>query len=126
MLRPGLAFAFALLLLSCSSADAVVFCSYGSAGAVVRCADYNVVGDTQGQDVTGLEQGLCTSAGGTVVGSCATTGTLGTCTVEETLDGITITSVAYDYAASGLNAAQAEAQCTSENGGGTSATWSAP
>jgi hypothetical protein len=128
MLRFGFPVALALLLPSCGAgSDALVFCSYGSAGNEVSCDDYNVSGDVEGADVNSIEQSECTSGGGTVVGSCSTTSTLGTCTLVESIDMITLTTIEHIYAANGLNASQAEAQCLAENGAnGVSATWSTP
>ncbi len=80
MLRFALPVGLALVLPSCGGSD--VSCSYEVSGLVAGCADYMFSGDSQGQDVTSLEQTACTSGGGTVVGSCSTANTLGACTVS--------------------------------------------
>lgn len=125
MLRFILPAAFALLLPSCGGSD--VFCSYQVSGAEAACADYSFSGDSQGQDVTSLEQQSCTSSGGTVVGSCPTTNTLGTCTITESTGSATVSGVEHVYAVNGATAAAAQAKCESVNGtSGLTATWSTP
>lgn len=117
--------AFALLLPSCGGSD--VFCSYEASGVMTACADYTFSGDSQGQDVNSLEQESCTSGGGTVVGSCSTADTLGTCTLTASTGSATLSAVEYLYATSGATAAEAQARCESLNGtDGLSTTWSAP
>jgi hypothetical protein len=123
MVRFVLPVALALVLSSCGGSD--VSCSYASAGVQIACADFVFSGDSQGQDVSSEEQASCTSGGGSVVGSCPTTNTLGTCTLVDSADGATLTGVEYIYAVDGLTAAEAESKCTAENGvDGLTATWS--
>jgi hypothetical protein len=90
------------------------------------CADYTFSGDSQGQDVTTLEQTACTSGGGTVVGSCSTANTLGACSLSISTGSATISAVEQEYAVGGRTAAEAEAACMVQNGvNGITATWSA-
>jgi len=120
--RAGL---FLLVLPSCGGSDDVS-CSYEVSGVEAACADYTFSGDSQGQDVTTLEQTACTSGGGTVVGSCSTANTLGACSLSISTGSATISAVEQEYAVGGRTAAEAEAACTAQNGvNGITATWSA-
>src|SRR5262249_23311519 len=103
-----------------------VSCSYQASGVEAACADYSVSGDTRGQDVTTVENNACTAGGGTIVGSCSTANTLGTCTITDSAAGVTVSAVEQGDAGSGATAAQAEMVCAAENGvNGVTATWSA-
>jgi len=123
MVRYVLPAAFALLLPSCGSSS--VSCAFDKGSTVGACADYSFSGDTSGGDVTTLEQSECAGAKGTVVDSCATTDTLGICTITNSLGGATLTAVEYYYKASGLTAAQAKQACEDvAPGSGITAMWS--
>jgi hypothetical protein len=124
MVRFVVPVALALVLPSCGGSD--VSCAYESAGVQVACAEFVFSGDSQGADVSSLEQMSCTEGGGSVVASCATTHTLGTCTLVDSADGATLTGIEYLYAVDGLTAAEAQSKCTQQNGvNGVTATWSA-
>ena len=125
MLRFALPAAFALLLPACGSSSAVS-CAVDHNGVEIVCADYSFSGDSQGQDVTTLEQNACASELGTVVDSCPTSNTLGTCTSTEHGSEDALTIVRHFYAVGGMNAASAQVACASldENSVGIIATWS--